>query len=84
MFASGEADRFAEYLQSQLARLPSSRFLPEVLRFEHALIRASLYGEASKIEWSVDPAELLGALEAGQLPSEVRTARFAMNIVPEG
>jgi hypothetical protein len=28
LFASGEADRFAEYLQSQLARLPPVPFLP--------------------------------------------------------
>ncbi|MBZ5538124.1 MAG: DUF692 domain-containing protein [Acidobacteriia bacterium] len=83
-FASGEADRFAQYLRGRLATLPPVPFLANVLDFEHALIRAALYGATSRIEWSVDPAELFSALEAGRLPSSTRTTRIIMDIVPEG
>lgn len=83
IFTSGEADRFAAFLRGRLSTLPPVPHLGEVLDFEHALIRAALYGARSRIEWSVDPAELFSALEAGQVPSGIRTVRFAMDVVPE-
>lgn len=58
-------------------------FLHEVLKFEHSLIRAALYGEVNRSEWNFDPAELFRALEAGQVPSTLRPIRIAMDIVPE-
>lgn len=82
-FTSGEADRFAEYLRGRLATLPPVPLLAEVLNFEHALIRAALYGAKSRIEWNIDPAELFGVLETGRIPSAIRPSRFAMDIVPE-
>jgi len=82
-FATAEADRFAEYLHTHISLLPSIPFLTEVLEFEHALIRAALYGAKSRIEWDIDPSDLFGALEKGRIPSPKRTNRFAMEIVPE-
>ena len=84
LFTSGEADRFAAYLRARLGALPPIPFLAEVLNFEHALTRASLYGATSRIEWSVDPAELFDALEAGRIPSPKSTAHLTMDVVPEG
>jgi uncharacterized protein (UPF0276 family) len=84
IFTSGEADRFAVFLRERLAILPPVPFLTEVLTFEHAVIRAALYGATSRIEWDIDPAELFGALEAGRIPSEVRRVRFRMDVAPEG
>jgi uncharacterized protein len=82
-FTTAEADRFAEYLRGRISLLPPVPFLAEVLNFEHALIRAALYGAKSRIEWDIDPSDLFGALEAGRIPSLKRTTRFAMEIVPE-
>ncbi len=84
LFTSGEADRFADYLGGRLATLPHVPFLAEVLRFEHALVRAALYGARSRVEWEVDPTELFGALEEGRVVSPKRIPRFAMEVVPEG
>ena len=82
-FTSGEADRFAQYLRGRMAKLPSVPFLAEVLNFEHALIRAALYGEPARIEWDVDPTQLFDALEAGRIPSPATINPFTIDIVPE-
>jgi uncharacterized protein len=84
IFTSGEADRFAEYLRGRMATLPPVPFLADVLNFEHALIRAALYGATSRIEWNIDPGELFSALEAGRVPTAIRTVHFTMDVVPEG
>jgi uncharacterized protein (UPF0276 family) len=84
LFTSGEADRFADYLRGRLATLPPMPFLPEVLNFEHALLRAAVYGTKSRIEWNIDPEQLFEALQAGRIPSFVRSTHFSMDIVPEG
>jgi len=84
MFTSGEADRFASYLHGRLEMLSPIPFLASVLAFEHALVRATLYGTSSRIEWDVDPTELFAALDAGQIPSPSRTTRFIMDVVAEG
>lgn len=81
-FTSGEADRFAQFLRERLPVLPPVPFLGEVLDFEHALIRAALYGAASRVEWDVDPVQLFDALEAGRIPSLMPIKPFAMEIVP--
>jgi len=81
LFTSGEADRFAVYLRGRLDSLPPMPFLREVLEFEHALIRAALYGTASRIEWDVDPTEIFDALDAGRIPSPTRVGRVAMDVV---
>ncbi len=84
LFTSVEGDRFADYLRGRLTTLPSVPFLPEVLQFEHALIRAALYGARSQIEWDVDPTDLLSAIEEGGAVSPTRIPPFRMEVVPEG
>ncbi len=84
IFTSGEVDRFANFLRSRMTALPPVPFLAEVLEFEHALIRAALYGTASRIEWNIDPGELFSALETGRVPSAIHPLHFTMDVVPEG
>ena len=75
-----EAHTFAEFLRSRpqvLARVP---LLGEVLAFEHALVRATVFGESSDLDWSVDPTELLARLEAGGAPGELVPVHSRMRI----
>lgn len=67
-FAAVEAEQVAQYLQScrdMTSRIPH---LAEILTFEHALLRATLYHEASDIEWTADPIAIFEALDDGRLP----------------
>lgn len=82
-FAAGEADRFARYVLGRLDRLPSVPYLAEILAFEHALARASLYGEPAVVRWSVDPAELFASLDRGVMPTAMEAHVFEMQISPE-
>ena len=84
VFTSGEADRFAAYLRGRLSSLRSVPYLAEILEFEHALVRAALYGASSRVVWVVDPVVLLMELYAGRRPAPKRVPRFSMQIVPEG
>lgn len=81
-FASGEADRFARFLRQRMDRLPPTPYLEEVLSFEHALVRAALYGEPATVRWTIDPTELFDSLERGVVPTSVREHSFAMEIRP--
>ncbi|HET9522108.1 MAG TPA: hypothetical protein VFO73_13755, partial [Candidatus Limnocylindrales bacterium] len=81
-FAAGEADRFACFLRGRLDRMPPARYLTQVLSFEHALVRASLFGESSTIRWSIDPSELFESLDRGVLPTSVTERDFHMEIKP--
>ena len=66
IFTAVEAERFAAFLQR---RIEDGRlcvpFLSEVLAFERAIIRASLYGAGTHLQWTVDPSALFSALETG-------------------
>lgn len=55
----------------------------EVLAFEHAAIRAALYGESSTVCFNVDPAELLDGLLAGRLTSDLAPGRFTLEVRAE-
>ena len=82
-FAAGEADRFGRFLKGLLDRLPAAPYLPEVLAFEHALVRASLYGEPATVHWSVDPTELFESLDRGIVPTSITKQDLTMEIRPE-
>lgn len=75
LFASAEADAFANFLR-QLS-LPVA-YLSEVLAFEHALVRAMLYGEGNTVTFTHDPVALFESLDEGRLPGELpqRPASF--------
>jgi hypothetical protein len=44
--------------------------LEEVLGFEHALVRATLFGESSTVHFIHEPTALLESLEQGQVPEQ--------------
>ncbi|WKB53078.1 DUF692 domain-containing protein [Eleftheria terrae] len=68
-FAAVEAEQFTRFLAAHEAMLRRVPHLAEVLAFEQALLRATLYGESRQLRWSVDPAGLFEALEAGRVPA---------------
>ncbi|MBO0883788.1 MAG: DUF692 family protein [Mycobacterium sp.] len=68
MYRAVEAHNFACFLEARPSLLAGTRYLPDVLGFEHALIRASILGEQSHVKWTADPTEILQALDRGQLP----------------
>jgi uncharacterized protein len=81
IFTAMEADHFACYLRGKIddgeLNLP---WLGEVLAFEHAMIRASLRGEASALDWSVDPTLLFAALESGEGLDALPPAALRMQV----
>lgn len=81
LFASLESDRFAEFLRG---RLPRVTHLDEVLAYEHALVRASLYGEASTVTFTHDPAELLHSLECGRVPEALPAMTVSICVAGAG
>lgn len=66
LFVSAEADAFADFLARQDLCVP---YLREVLSFEHALIRAVLYGKSSDVTFDHEPGALLESLERGEVPA---------------
>ena len=68
LYVSAESDAFATFLAQQSLPVP---FLGEVLGFEHALIRAELYGENSTVNFTHDPAALFSSLEQGRMPGNL-------------
>jgi hypothetical protein len=80
VFTSGEADRFARFLRERMPVMTEVPYLVDVLGFEHALIRASLYGEPSRVEWSCDPTELFESLASGCIPGDLVPLRFSMDV----
>jgi uncharacterized protein (UPF0276 family) len=81
-FAALEADQFSRFLHAHLPLQPSIPYLEQVLAFEHALVRATVYGASSEITWSTDPTMLLESLDAGRLPSDLPTVSNKMRICP--
>jgi len=81
VFTAGEADRFATFLRQRIASgqlvLP---LLDEVLGFEHAMVRASLFERGATLRWSVDPVALFEALETGRPLSELPQVPSEMTI----
>lgn len=79
LFVSAECDAFASFLKARSVPIP---FLDEVLPFEHALIRAVLYGEGSTVNFEHDPAVLFENLDHGRVPHEVVRKRTSLVVRP--
>ena len=79
-YAALEAEGFARFLRDQSALLAGAPHLAEVLAFEHALLRATLYAEPAELAWSNDPTKIFAALDAGRLPRGLPVARTTMRI----
>ncbi len=73
-FPGVEGLQFCDYLHciidgnpgNGLAAIP---YLPAVLDYEQAVLRAAVCGESSTVSWPVDPFPLLDAIAAGRSPS---------------
>lgn len=80
MYRAVEADNFCRFLLERPDLLRRIRYLREVLNYEHALIKATVLGEDSQVEWTADPTAILQAVQRGQLPSTLPVVRSAMLI----
>jgi hypothetical protein len=78
-FAGDEGQAFAQYLRSMHAPLPC---LEDVLSFELAVLAAAISGDATTVRFSSDPAELLGALADGRLPTEMVVGEYEFTVSP--
>lgn len=79
-FGAVEGHRFAEFLSARLPRLTAIPYLAEVLAFEHALLKATIFSESSEIAWSADPTLVFDALDAGHLPRPLPSVHNTMRI----
>jgi uncharacterized protein (UPF0276 family) len=79
-FPAIEADRFVSFLCERRDIVERVAYLAEILSFEHALVRATLYGQDSKVIWSTDPVALLCALDEGRRPGDLPRVRTEMHI----
>jgi len=68
MYRALEVESFARFLTQRSELLDRVPYLREVLSYEHALIKATVLGENSQIEWTADPTAILEALDRGQAP----------------
>ncbi len=67
LFVSAEADGFARFLKQRDLAVP---YLEEVLNFEHALVRAALYDQATRVHFLHEPTALFESLDQGRLPDD--------------
>lgn len=80
LFASVEAEAFGAYLE---ARGPDVPFLPEVLGFERAAIRAVLEGRSQRVPFRFEPMSILEPLAVGRLPESPAPGRYEVEVTPE-
>lgn len=78
MYRALEVESFARFLTQRSELLDRVRYLREVLGYEHALIRATVLGEDSQIEWTADPTSILHALDRGHLPPSLPVVPSSM------
>ena len=80
MYRALEVETFARFLTQRSELLDRIPYLREVLGYEHALIKATVLGEDSQIEWTADPTAILQALDLGQLPPPLPVVPSSMLI----
>ncbi len=80
MYRALEVESFARFLTRRPELLDRVPYLREVLGYEHALIKATVLGEDSQIEWTADPTAILRALDRGQLPRSLPVVPSSMLI----
>jgi hypothetical protein len=77
---SAEADAFAQFLRDQSLCVP---YLDDVLGFEHAVVRAELYGAQSTVHFGHEPSEIFESLERGLMPSQLARRERSVLLRPE-
>lgn len=75
-----EADNFAQFLLQRPNLVSSIRYLGEVLGYEYALIRATVHGLDSMIEWTADPTAILQTLDRGERPGPLPVVPSSMTV----
>lgn len=80
MYRALEVESFARFLTQRSELLDRVPYLREVLSYEHALIKATVLGEDSHIEWTADPTAILHALDLGQPPPSMPVVPSSMLI----
>lgn len=75
-----EAHHFSCFLLQQTGPLDRIRYLREVVSFEHALVRATVLGEDTEVEWTADPVAILHALERGEAPPALPVVPSSMMV----
>jgi uncharacterized protein (UPF0276 family) len=81
-YAAVEAHHFACFLLERPHLLERVRYSSELLQFEHALVKATVFGVSSDVQWTVDPTSILEALDRGRLPAELPTTTSTMRVDP--
>lgn len=79
-YAAVEAHHFACFLLERQQMLDRVQYLSELLHFEHGLVKATIFGVSSDVQWSADPTSILEALDRGRLPAELPTTKSVMRI----
>ena len=79
-YAAVEAERTARELVRRQAVWGHLPHVAEVLAFEHALLRAALFQERSRVRWTAAPDAVLTALAAGRWPTDVRAVDAVLEI----
>jgi uncharacterized protein len=79
-FPAVEAHHFATFLAGNADVLSRVPWLPEILSFEHGLVKATLFGTASEVRWTVDPTMLFDSLERGRLPAGLPRVESVMQL----
>jgi uncharacterized protein (UPF0276 family) len=79
-FASVEAEDFAAFLTASGLDVD---YLDEALALDLAALELQTGRTAQELVLPHDPAELVAALESGQVPAEISTGAFRVNIVAE-
>jgi len=79
-FVAMECYGFTLFLKTHVGVLSSVPYLAEILEFEQALLTASLFGATTVVHWTVDPTELIDALNAGHLPRGLSPSPSHMTI----
>jgi uncharacterized protein len=82
-FVAMECHGFARFLDGRNELFASVPHLREILEFERALLRATLLGTSSVVNWTVDPTQLIAALETGRLPQNLPLSPSRMTIMAE-
>jgi uncharacterized protein len=80
LFASDEAEGFANYLSSLRLEIP---FLDEVLAYERSVLRTLTDGERRIVVFQRDPIDILKALAEGRLPKTANSGHFEIEITPD-
>ena len=82
LFASSEAEAFANYLRACDLKVPQ---LAKVLEFERAVVATLTDGQPRVVAFDSDPLPLLRALAEGRLADiSSQPGRFEIEVIPDG